>query len=279
MAAAAAATDAGAGGAPQYKTKIYSASGGRKTIFSFVFLILLPFFASLPAMIYNRVTGGLWFDAAGLAIMATAFTILMFLIVVELLASLRARIELGPEKVKMTLPTGRGPTPLLFYRTQEIPYDQVQAVETRREIYGGSVVPVLLKGARIITKDGKSIPIGYVSEANLDPAFPFPEIAKEIAERARLPLIDRGNVRRSLRRKWLGLKSGGVNEVDTVDEAQIAALNASHKNVVLGLVSALAVMIVVGIVMDFASDSPIGVTASTFSAAPTKAPTTPAKKQ
>jgi hypothetical protein len=227
-----------------------------------VFLILLPFFASLPAMIFMRVKNGLMFDAVGLAIMATAFTILMFLIVVELLFSLRARVELGEKAGKMTLPSGRGPTPMLFYKSYEVPYDQVHTVETRREIYGGSLVPVLLKGARIVTKDGTSVPIGYISEANVDPAFPYPEIAGKIAERARLPLIDRGNVRRSFRRKFFGIKGSRVNEIDAVDEAQIADLNRSHHNVVMGLVGALAVLMVIGIVDDIASETPIGQTAS-----------------
>lgn len=260
--AEAAASGSNATSGTKHEHDIYEVSGGRKTFFSFVFLILLPFFASLPAMIFMRVKNGLFFDAIGLGIMAAAFTILMFLIVVELLFSLRARVELGETSVKMTLPSGRGPTPLLFYKTYDIPYDQVQTVETRREIYGGSLVPVLLKGARLITKDEKSVPIGYVSEANVDPAFPYPEIAKKIAERARLPLIDRGNVRRSFRRKFFGIKGGRVNEVDAVDEAQIAELNKSHHNMVIGLVGALGVLIVVGIVDDLASETPIGQTAS-----------------
>jgi hypothetical protein len=255
-------TASGASPETKHERTVYTASGGRKTFFSFVFLILLPFFASLPAMMYMRVKNGLFFDAAGLSIMAVAFAILMFLIVVELLFSLRARVELGETSLKMTLPTGRGPTPMLFYKSYEIPYDQVQTVETRREIYGGSLVPVLLKGARLITKDEKSIPIGYVSEANVDPAFPYPEIAKKIADRARLPLIDRGNVRRSFRRKFFGIKGSRVNEVDLVDEAQIAELNKSHHNMVLGLVGGLALLIVIGIVDDLASETPIGQTAS-----------------
>ena len=173
-----------------------------------------------------------------------------------------ARVELGDTSVKMTLPSGRGPTPMLFYKSHDIPYDQVHTVETRREIYGGSLVPVLLKGARLITKDEKSIPIGYVSEANVDPCFPYPEIARQIADRARLPLIDRGNVRRSFRRKFFGIKGSRVNEVDLVSEAQIADLNKSHHNMVLGLVGGLALLIVIGIVDDLASETPIGQTAS-----------------
>jgi len=258
---------------------VYGSSGGRKTVFSFIFLILLPFFASLPAMMYMRFTHGQVFDAVGLAIMATAFTIIMFLIVVELLFSLRARVELGETSVKFTLPAGRGPTPMLFYKSYDIPYDQVQTVETRREIYGGSLVPVLLKGARIITKDEKAIPLGYVSEANVDPCFPYPEIAKKIADRSRLPLIDRGNVRRSFRRKFFGIKGGRVNEVDLVDEGQIAALNQSHKNVVMGLVGALAVLMVIGIVDDFASETPIGQTASAAISGLADAPKAPPAKK
>ncbi len=247
----------------KHERDVYAVGGGRKTFFSFIFLLLLPFFASLPAMIYMRIKNGLFFDAVGLGIMATAFTILMFLIVVELLFSLLARVELGEKSVKMTLPSGRGPTPMLRYKSYEVPYDQIQSVETRREIYGGSFVPVLLKGARIVTKDEKSIPIGYVSEANVDPCFPYPEIAKKIADRAVLPLIDRGNVRRSFRRKFFGIKGSRVNEVDAVDDAQIAELNKSHHNVVMGLVGALVVLIAIGIVDDFASETPIGQTAST----------------
>jgi hypothetical protein len=230
-----------------------------------VFLILLPFFVSLPGMFAMRIRHGLWFDSIGLLIVVFFFSLLMFLVLIELMFSLRARVELGEDKVKLTLPSGRGPSPVLRYKTHEIPYDQVQAVETRREIYGGAMVPVLLKGARIITKDNKPIKLGYVSEANVDPAFPYPEIAQKIADRARLPVIDRGSVHRSLRRKFLGLSAGGVNEIDTVDEAQIVALNRSHSNVVLGLVFALGVLVLIGLVEDIAGGSPIGQTAATFS--------------
>ncbi|MGE0023583.1 MAG: hypothetical protein AB7S70_08135 [Hyphomicrobium sp.] len=270
MAQSAAASGSGAIPETSHEQTVYASSGGRKTFFSFVFLILLPFFASLPAMIFMRVKNGLVFDAVGLGITAAAFTILMFLVVVELLFSLRARIELGEKSLKMTLPAGRGPTPMLRYKSYDIPYEDVQTVETRREIYGGSLVPVLLKGARIVTKDDKSISLGYVSEANVDPCFPYTEIAKKIADRARLPLIDRGNVRRSFRRKFFGIKGSRVNEVDAVDEGQIAELNKSHHNVVMGLIGALAVLIVIGIVDDLASETPIGQTASTALPAPTK---------
>ena len=235
----------------------YGASGGRKTIFSFVFLILLPFFVSIPAMIYNRIQHGLMLDNWGFLVLAAAFAVLMFLVLVELIFSLRARVELLPETVRMTLPAGRGPTPMLRYKSYEVPYDQVHAVETRREIYGGALIPVLLKGARVIMKDGATIPLGYVSEANVDPAFPYPVIAKQIADRARLPLIDRGSVRRSVRSKMMGVKAAGAGtETDAVivDDKQLDALNRSHRNFVLGLISILVILIAIGIVDDLSEE-------------------------
>lgn len=248
----------------------YGASGGRKTMFSFLFLILLPFFISLPAMLFMRIKAGLWQDTAGLAVIATGFTIIMFLVFIELMFSLRAKVHLGEDSVSMTLPSGRGPTPMLRYRSHEIPYDQVHSVETRREIYGGAMAPMLLQGARIHTKDGKTVPLGYVAEQCIDPCFPYPEIARKIAERARLPMIDRGHVRRSLRHKMLGLKSPNA---DTIVEANdIAALNRSHANMVLALVSVVVVLMAIGIVDDLSSNTPIGATASMFSSATTKAP-------
>ncbi len=260
-----ASADAMAQGKPAPKL-VYEASGGRKTFFSFVFLILLPFFASLPAMIYTRIIHGLWIDSVGLAIFAFCFTAVMFLLLVELMMSLRSRVVVGSKGVKMTIPSGRGPTPMLRYRSHKMDYDEIQSVETRREVYGGSIAPVLMKGARITKKDGETVKLGYVSEANVDPAFPYPVIAKHIADRARLPLIDRGSVHRSARAKFLGLRARGAAgdtnagsssssnvSDDTIDDAQIAELNNRHRSVMLGLLGVLATLLVLGIAADFAS--------------------------
>jgi hypothetical protein len=151
----------------------------------------------------------------------------------------------------MTLPSGRGPTPVVRYATHDIPYDQIQAVETRRESYGGSVAPVLLKGARLILKDGSKVPLGYVSEANTDPCLPFPEIARQIAERAGLSVNDRGNVRRSVQKKFFGFKKEIVDEEEgPVEEAEIEALNKSHHRWVMRLIGLLGVLVVLGIALD-----------------------------
>lgn len=239
----------------------YGASVLRTTIFCLLFLLLLPFFASLPMMIGMRASAGLLSENWGLVILAVAFAALMFLILVEMLFSIRTRVHLGREKVRMTLPAGRGPTPMLRYRSFEFPYDSIQSVETRREIYGGYAVPVVMKGARVNLKDGTVIPLGYVSEAEDDAVFPYVEIAAKIAERARLPLIDRGNVRRSVHRKLMGLKSAGT-ENDVVDEKEIDRLNRSHSTFMFALVGAIFVLMLIGIVNDFATGTPVGQTAA-----------------
>ncbi len=159
---------------------VYASTGGRKTVFSFVFLILAPFFLSLPFMLFMRVKHGLIGDAVGLLFIAIPFAILMFLILVELLFSIRARIELGDQQVAMTIPAGRGPTPMLRYKSYVIPYADIQAVETRREIYGGSLVPVLLKGSRIILKDGTSIRSAMSAKQISTPPSPIPRSPRRL---------------------------------------------------------------------------------------------------
>ncbi len=237
--------------APKPEQTVYESGAGRKLAFSFIFLLLLPFFISLPPMLFWRLSQGQWLDTIGLMILAAGFTFVMVLVIVELMHSLRARVELGEKSVKMTLPSGRGPTPVVRYATHDISYDQIQAVETRREIYGGSVAPVLLKGARLILKDGSKVPLGYVSEANTDPCLPFPEIARQIAERAGLSVNDRGNVRRSVQKKFFGFKKEIVDEEEgPVEEAEIEALNKSHHRWVMRLIGLLAVLVVLGIALD-----------------------------
>ena len=46
---------------------VYAAGGGRKFAFSFIFLILLPFFISLPPMLFWRISQGHWQGTLGAA--------------------------------------------------------------------------------------------------------------------------------------------------------------------------------------------------------------------
>jgi hypothetical protein len=251
MAEAMAATGGAARPALAPEQTVYEASGGRKLAFSFIFLILLPFFASLPAMLFWRLSQGQWLDTFGLMVLALGFSFILLLVVVELMQSLRSRVEIGETSVKLTLPSGRGPTPMVRYRDHDIPYDQIKAVETRNEVYGGSVAPVLLKGARLILKDDSVVKLGYVSEANTDPCFPFPLIAQQIAARVGVPVAHKGCVRRSVQKKLLGLKREIIAEVEEpVGDYEMVVLNNKHERGVMRLVWLLAGLVVLGIAMD-----------------------------
>jgi len=236
---------------PKPEQTVYAASGPRKLAFSFAFLLLLPFFASLPAMLFWRISQGHWLGTLGLMVLGVGFAFIMFLVVVELMRSLRSRIELGDTSVKMTLPSGRGPTPILRYTSHDIPYDQIKAVETRGEVYGGSVAPVLLKGARLILQDDSVVKLGYVSDANTDPCFPFPQIAQQIAARAGVPVDYRGCVRRSVQKKFLGLKRELIDEAETpVGDYEMLVLNLKHQRWVMRLIWLLVGLVVLGIALD-----------------------------
>lgn len=251
---AGAVSSAGPGGGSGERL-VYQAGAVRRTLLSIVFLLLLPFFVSLPAMLYQRLTHQLWTDTGGFAIFALAFVCVMLLVVFELIRSIRSRVELGESALSFTLPAARAAAmPKLLYRRREIPYSTIEAVETRREIYGGAFAPVLLRGARIITKDGEKVPLGYVSEANVDPILPFGEIAQEVARRAGVPVTDRGNVRRELRKKLRGIQV--PHEADAaIPESEVEALNRRHNNIVLALCAALFLLVAGGLMLDITTSS------------------------
>ena len=69
----------------------YEVGGGRKTFFALAFIVLLPFFVSVPVMLYQRIAKGVWLDTWGLIIIALAFLAIMLLILFELIFSLRAK--------------------------------------------------------------------------------------------------------------------------------------------------------------------------------------------
>lgn len=248
---------------------VYEIGGGRKTIFSLLFMLLLPFFASLPFMMAMRIKHGLYQDTAGLAIMGLAFAAVMFLIFSQLMYSLRSRVVLGKDAVRFTLPAGGGPTPMLRYASHTIPYSDIAGVETRREIYGSALAPVTMRGARILLKDGKAVRLGYTNEADPDPALPYVQIGERIAERAGVPVTDRGNLRRTVHKKMLGL-AASAEENAQVSGAELQRLNVLHRRWVAGLVGTLALLVAAGMLLDIARDDRWH--ASAQASAPAKAP-------
>ena len=235
---------------------VYEAGAGRKTFLSLAFLILLPFYASLGPMLAWRFTHGLWFDTVGLIVFSLIFTALMALLGVQIYHAIRSRVILGESAVRITLPQGSGAMPMLRFVDKEVPYDQIQGVETRCVLFGNVMAPVLLRATRLLTKDGEKIRLGTVNEDNVDPALPFPEIGAKIAERAGVDIIDAGTVRRSIERRVLGLigrktapeNSPPLNATETQD------LQRRHRRAMLYLVVAATVLVLGGIAVDFMTE-------------------------
>jgi len=232
---------------------VYEAGAGRKTFLSLAFLILLPFYASLFPMLFQRLTRGLWFDTIGLMLFSVIFTALMALLAVQLYHSIRSRVELGDTSVRVTLPQGSGATPMLRFVNREIPYDQIQAVETRCVLFGRTLAPVLLRATRLVTKDGQQVRLGNVNEDNVDAALPFPEIGAKIAQRAGVGVVDGGIVRRSIERRVLGIigRKTAIEDSPALTDAEMADLKGRHTRAIRYLVAVMAVLVIGGIAADF----------------------------
>jgi hypothetical protein len=230
---------------------VYQAGGFRKLILAFLFLLLLPFFVSLPVMLYQRLAKGVLFDHWGLIVLAIGFSLIMLLLLFELIYSIRARIVLGENGIRLSVPAGRFGVPALSYRQAELPYDQIAAVETRCEVYGGSIAPVMMRQARITTKQGQQHSLGTVSEADTDPLFPVKDIAERLCKNCGVQLVEREAVRRQTRKLLMGLADESTDVAVTSD--MVAALNRNHNRFMLGLVAVMVLLLAAGIAIDLST--------------------------
>lgn len=240
---------------PPPSQRIWQASGGRRVTLSFVFLILLPFYASIGPMLYQRVSRGLAVDTVWLGLLGLAFTALMALILAELMNSIRTRIEIGDAAVKLTVPMfRRGPVPMFRFTSREVPYGDIAAVDSRSEVYGGTLAPVMLKSTRLALANGDKLILGYTDPNDPDAVFPYPEIGAAIAARAGKPVVDHGMVHRTIGKRILGASSE-ANENRPLDAATIEQINRAHTRNVRVVVFGLAALVVSGIAIDFATAS------------------------
>ena len=242
-------------GATNVQRDVYRAGTGKRALLALTFLLLLPFFVSLGPMLYQRLSHGLIGDAAGFGVFALAFTALMALIAGQLVHSIRSRVELGERSVSMVLPKVQRGLPMPTFRTIEIPYDQVQQVETRSEVYASRLLPTVLKSTRITTRDGNRLVLGLVNEHNVDQAFPFPEIGGKIAARAGIVVADRGMVRRSIPGRLLGSTAAPADNVP-LTETEIAGITRRHRRNGWLLVALLAALTIAGIGYDWLEANP-----------------------
>lgn len=226
----------------------YESGGGRKTFYALVFILLLPFFVSLPVMIGQRIIKGVWLDSWGLGVVAIGFTLIMILVLFELVFSLRAKVDIGTKAVALTLPSGGGGlTPTVFYQARTIPYEDISAVQSYCDCYGGAIAPVVLRGTRLILKSGERIPLGFVNELDDDPRFPFNTIARQIAERAGLEVVDLGHVRYALHQRMFGV----ANASAAIPPEEVAKINRGHNWFLTGIIALMALLLLLGIGNDF----------------------------
>lgn len=247
--------------AEKFERVVYRPGGARRFLLAMAILLLLPFAASVPIMLIQRISAGIWLGTGGLALMGLAFAIILGLLVIQFIHALRARIVLGPEAVEATLPAGRWLTPALTYRSRTVRYDDIQAVETRGEIYGGALAPVLMQGVSLITRDGEKVPLGHANAHCEDPALPCLSIGCEIARRAGIAVQDRGAVHRKAPQPFMGLMPS-VNTDTPLAPEDMARISVRHRQVTIGIAVALVAILGVGLALDLAA-GPVGGTSIT----------------
>ncbi len=241
-----------------FERQVYRPGGARRFLLAMAILLLLPFAASVPIMLLQRLSAGIWLGTGGLALFGAALAIILGLLLIQFVHALRARVELGPNAVEVTLPAGRWLTPALTYRSRTVRYDDIQAVETRGELYGGALAPVLMQGVNLITRDGGKVPLGHVNAHCEDPALPCLSIGCEIARRAGIEVQDRGAVHRKLPQPMsrMGLMASVASDTPLAPE-EMARISARHRQVTIGIVAGLVALLAVGLALDIAA-GPVG---------------------
>jgi hypothetical protein len=234
--------------------QVWQSGAGRRLTLAFVVLILLPFYASLGPMLFQRITAGALGDTVALALFGLAFSALMALLLQQLIHAIRTRIVVDDGGIELTVPRvgARGPFFLWRYVTAKLAYADIAAIERRTEVYGGAWLPMLLTSVRLVPKTGEPIVLGYTNAHEQDDQFPYGDIAARIARSAGIGITDHGTVRRSLQQRVLGMKSTGSEPLPV---AELEALNVAHTRNIKGLVVGLGVLLLVGIGIDVATAS------------------------
>lgn len=231
-------------------TQVYQAGAGRKAILTLMFIMLLPFFISMPVMVFMRARAGLYTDAISLAIVAVIYGACLAFLLAHLIYSHRTKLSLGEKSVKVSVPHWRGPTPsLIKYVDKDVPYADIQSVESRGEIYKEIAVPMLMRSSSLVTKDGERLMLGYVIEDSVDAAFPFHKIAEDIAGRAGVKVTDLGAVKAGGQYRAL-FKGAPPWEAEAVSDDTFLELKMRNHRVMGWIVIALLGLITLALVVD-----------------------------
>jgi hypothetical protein len=172
----------------------YKAPRGLQTILGAAFFLTLLFMV-------NSIAGAIWLATRNLPVDAAIFfamflvgSVLLFYAGIFLFAASHSEVRIGADKATFVLPNWRGPTPLFPYTECRVPFKDLAAVETRAEVYRYFVIPVVVRSASLVRKDGARITLGYVPDDPQDPWIPFHTVAEQIAAKAGVPVVDKGVV-------------------------------------------------------------------------------------
>ena len=225
------------------RTTTYEIGMGRKSALVIAVLMMAPFVLSAPILVGWRIARGQWLDAITPAILAIAFIWAFSFIVMHMISAMRSKIEIDDEAVSLFAPTWRGPTPAPPYTHQKLRFSEIDGVETRAEIYRAAGIQTMMRSYAVKIGD-KRVVLGYMKDNEADPAFPYDDIAKEIAARSNVPITNLGRITAGTQYGALyrGRPSANAKQVDDLALARIERCNADVlQAMVLGLL-ALAVL-------------------------------------
>jgi hypothetical protein len=201
---------------------LYKPSRGLQGALSVSFFFIVLFMVNALAGAIWLATHNLPIDSVVFVLMFATAAVLLLYAGIFLFAASHSEVALGPDRAVMVLPNWRGPSPLFPYTETAVPYADLAAVETRGEIYRYLVLPVSVRSACLVRKDGKRLTLGYIRSNSLDHSMPFHAIAEDVARRAGVPLVDRGTVEAGR-----GLRALVQEEPDW-DAPEIAADRVAH---------------------------------------------------
>ena len=99
---------------------------------------------------------------------------------------------------------------------------------------------------RLITKSGERVLLGYSNEADDDPKFPFLQIGEQIARRAGVEVVHRGNIVHEFHTQMFGQLPKDV----LLPDEEVAHLNRRHNLFLSGLVGFMLLLLLLGIGKD-----------------------------
>ena len=235
------------------KPKVYKIGFFRQLLQWITFLLLLPFFVSMPIMIGMRAFHGRIFDAAWLTFVAILFGMALIFLGLQIHAARKTRIRISEADVDVAVPQWRGPTPFSPYEQARLPYDQIKSVEQRGEIYRSLGILGLRRVSSVVTNDGQRYVLGYSTENEADAPIPFSNIAKDIAERAGVQLVDKGAVNVGTQ---VGAAIRGTPDWDAepIDEETVEQTRKRAQQIFVAMIGVFFLLVIAGIIISVATD-------------------------